>query len=144
MLCGFLSICGFIIKTNRRKDLICLRSEYTVQIGSCVMLHVIFPNARRKCISASLGMSGKTLLSTTGLDAITYGLHCMKVLLMFIPPEAQIWLTKDSAARYTHIRPPTQSRCIFNIATSNVVCSYRQALLNGEAFYCLKITPHLL
>jgi hypothetical protein len=34
-----------------------------------------FPKASNDGVTDSLGMSGNTLLSTTGLDVMTYGLH---------------------------------------------------------------------
>jgi hypothetical protein len=135
MVCVILSICGFIVFTNCQKD---------VFEVSCVMLDVIFINARREGISVLLGISGKTLLSTTRLDAVTYGLHWIKVLLMFIPPEAQIWLTKVSAARYPHMRPPLNLDAYLILLppmSSAIVCKYCSMEKPSTAS---KTTPHFL
>jgi hypothetical protein len=124
MVCGILSICGIIIYTNRRKDLMCLRSEYTVEIGRCVMLDVIFPNARREGISVSLGISGKTLLSTTRLDAMTYGLHCNRptsdapVKLYVLPPADGTLLSRSCTANGRRFRC-----CWVGVAHPAMTCS---------------------
>jgi hypothetical protein len=57
-----------------------------VDIGRCVILDVILLKESREGISFSLEISGKTLLNTTRLNVITYDLHCMKVLLIVMPP----------------------------------------------------------
>lgn len=140
MLGGYFSICCLIIYTNRQKDLMCLRCEYKVQTGSCITLDVIFPNACKESISALLGMSGKTLLSIALPDAITSGLHCMKMRLMFVQPEAEICVTKNSATRWTHIYPLFS----LDIATSNYVCSFSKFCSMDRPSTASKITPHIL
>jgi hypothetical protein len=51
-------------------------------------------------------MSGKTLLSTTLLDGMMYGLHWVNVSLVLTPLGLHICLTRASVARYTHILAP--------------------------------------
>jgi hypothetical protein len=97
---------GMIMYTSRLNDFTCLRSACIVDIERLEMGDVGLPKVFNEVISISLGMSGSTLLSTTRLDAMMYGLHWMNVSLMLIPPGAHISCTCFSVARYTHIRPP--------------------------------------
>jgi hypothetical protein len=81
----------------------CFRSVCVVEIESFEIWDVGFPKVSSDGISDSSGMSGNTLLSTTLLDAMIYGLHWMNVSLMLIPPGVHICLTRVSVPRYTHI-----------------------------------------
>jgi hypothetical protein len=46
-----------------------------VEIESCEIRDVGFRKVSNDCIKDSLGISGNTLMSTTPLDAMAYGLH---------------------------------------------------------------------
>jgi hypothetical protein len=74
-------------------------------------------------------MSGKTLLSTTRLD---------KVIVNVYTAQSTDMGNKRFRGKVCIYSPPTHSRCIFDIATSNVVFNCTRVLFNGEAFYCFK------
>lgn len=71
---GIFSISG-IRYTSLLKDFTCLRSGCTVEMESCEIWDAGFLKICSNCIKDSLGMLGRTLLSTTLLDAMMYGLH---------------------------------------------------------------------
>jgi hypothetical protein len=71
-------------------------------------------------------MSGKTLLSTTLLDAMMCGLHWVNVSLVLIPPGLRICLTRVSVARYTHILAPLNLDAYLILLPSIVSAIFRR------------------
>jgi hypothetical protein len=62
---------GIIMYTILLKDFMCFRSGCAVEMESCERWDVGFPELCSSGISEAPGMSGRTLLSTTLLDACT-------------------------------------------------------------------------
>jgi hypothetical protein len=108
------------------------------------MLDVNFLKASTEAFSVSLGISGMTFLSTARLDAITYGLHWIKLLFMFIPRGTQIWVRKDSVARYTHIRPPLSLDTYLILLPPIKSANFRKYSSMEKPSTASKITPHFL
>jgi hypothetical protein len=71
----FFPLSGINMYASLLNDFMCLRSGCTVEIGSCELWDVDFPELCSSDIKASLGMSGRTLLSTTLSDAMMCRLH---------------------------------------------------------------------
>jgi hypothetical protein len=84
---------GMIMYTSRLNDFTCFRSACIVDIERLGIGFMGLPKVCNEGIRISLVMSGSTLLSTTRLDAMMYGLHGMNVSLMLIPPGAHISCT---------------------------------------------------
>jgi hypothetical protein len=100
------------------------------------MYLVGFPKVSSVVSKAASGMSARTLLRTTLLDAVMYGLHWMNVSSMFIPPGLHISLTRVSVARYTHILPPLNLDAYLILLLRIVSVSFRR--------YCSIVLQKLL
>jgi hypothetical protein len=121
-----------------------LRSGCTVEMESYEICDVGFPKLCSSSIEDSLGMSGKTLLSTSLFDAMMCGLHWMNVSLIFIQPGAQISFTRDSEARYTHILPPPSLDVYFILLPPVLSAMVRRYYSIEKPPTASKITPCFL
>jgi hypothetical protein len=74
-ICGVFSILGIIMYISLRKDFTCLKSGCIAKIASCQISDVGFPKVSGVGSKAASRMSARTLLITTLLDAVMYGLH---------------------------------------------------------------------
>jgi hypothetical protein len=121
----------------------CFKSGCVVEMDSCVRWDVGIPNGCSIGRSVLSGMSSRTLLRTTLLDAITYGLHGMKVSCTLIPPGVHSSWTNDSAARYTQILPPLSREAYLMLVPPMLSAIDRRYCSSVNPSIATNITPHL-